>query len=173
MALVTGGGMTWVSVVMLVAGGIAAALLMLILRLLPERLGTIPVIREFMRFSRAVWRLLTQPSRLISTLGLSVLIQTGMLLSMSYLGWLLGAGLTLSQGLVVYPAVLLVSLAPVSIAGWGVREGAMVIGLGLYNVHAITALSISLLFGFVLVGVGLVGGLIWELGRFSFFTRSL
>lgn len=58
-------------------------------------------------------------------------------------------------------------MIPISIAGWGVREGAMVVGLGLVGVSSSTALSVSLLFGGVLVVVGLLGGLIWEGRRFT------
>ena len=39
--------------------------------------------------------------------------------------------LDFGAALVIVPAVMLVSMAPISFAGWGVREGAMIVGLGL------------------------------------------
>ena len=39
--------------------------------------------------------------------------------------------LDFAASLVIVPAVMLVSMAPISFAGWGVREGAMIVGLGL------------------------------------------
>ncbi|WP_028465214.1 lysylphosphatidylglycerol synthase transmembrane domain-containing protein [Nisaea denitrificans] len=50
--------------------------------------------------------------------------------------------------------VLLTLALPISIAGWGVREGAMVFALGLIGVSAETGLLVSLVWG----GLSLVGG---------------
>ena len=52
-------------------------------------------------------------------------------------------------------------LAPISIAGWGVREGAMVIMLGLVGISSESALALSLLYGIILTIVGLAGGILW------------
>ena len=43
----------------------------------------------------------------------------------------------------IVPAVMLVSMAPISFAGWGVREGAMIVGLGLAGIAAADALAVS------------------------------
>lgn len=50
--------------------------------------------------------------------------------------------------------VLLTLAVPISIAGWGVREGAMIFALGLVGVPAETGLLISLVWG----GLSLTGG---------------
>ncbi|MCZ6741282.1 MAG: hypothetical protein O7D27_03860, partial [Alphaproteobacteria bacterium] len=47
---------------------------------------------------------------------------------------------------------------PVSIAGWGLREGSMVVGLGLAD-----SVLVSIVFGLLLLGFGLAGGLLWLL----------
>ena len=44
--------------------------------------------------------------------------------------------LDFGAALVIVPAVMLVSMAPISFAGWGVREGAMIVGLGLAGIVA-------------------------------------
>src|SRR5207245_1602017 len=59
------------------------------------------------------------------------------------------------------PPVVLLTAVPISISGWGVREGAMVACLGLAGVPSEEALSVSLLLGAVSVIVGLAGGVIW------------
>lgn len=51
--------------------------------------------------------------------------------------------------------VLLTLAVPISIAGWGVREGAMVFAFGLVGIAAETGLVISLVWG----GLSLVGGI--------------
>ncbi|MDJ0609983.1 MAG: lysylphosphatidylglycerol synthase transmembrane domain-containing protein [Kiloniellales bacterium] len=63
--------------------------------------------------------------------------------------------------LAVLPAVMLAATLPVSIAGWGVREGAMVLGLGLIGVEAGPAALISVSFGLLQLGLGMLGGLVW------------
>ncbi|MGO8828559.1 MAG: lysylphosphatidylglycerol synthase transmembrane domain-containing protein [Steroidobacteraceae bacterium] len=59
------------------------------------------------------------------------------------------------------PVIMLMAMVPVSIAGWGVREGVMIYGLGLANVPPEAALIVSILIGLCLAGVGLLGGVAW------------
>ncbi len=65
--------------------------------------------------------------------------------------------------LVLLPPVLLVSVVPISIAGWGVREGAMVTAFGFAGVPAADAFTLSVLFGLAAIASGLPGGLVWIL----------
>jgi glycosyltransferase 2 family protein len=66
--------------------------------------------------------------------------------------------------LLVTPVMLLVTL-PISIAGWGVREGALVVALGLSSVPAPEAVVASLLAGLAQLAVALPGGLLLLLYR--------
>jgi len=61
----------------------------------------------------------------------------------------------------VVPPVAFIQLLPVSLAGWGVREMALVVALGSFGVPAEAALAISVMMGFCLILIGLPGGLIW------------
>jgi uncharacterized membrane protein YbhN (UPF0104 family) len=72
-----------------------------------------------------------------------------------------GAQLTLLDAGILIPPVVLLTAVPISISGWGVREGAMVACLGLAGVPSEQALSVSLLLGAISVILGLVGGAIW------------
>jgi hypothetical protein len=49
--------------------------------------------------------------------------------------------------LIFIPVVTVITLVPVSVGGWGVREGALVALLGLVGVPSHTALAFSVLFG--------------------------
>ena len=69
--------------------------------------------------------------------------------------------LDFGAALVVIPAVMLVSMAPISFAGWGVREGAMIFGLGLLGIAATDALAVSVAFGILQLMLGLPGGALW------------
>jgi len=45
------------------------------------------------------------------------------------------------------PIVFLISTVPISVAGWGLREGAFVVAFGLFGVPASLALTVSITFG--------------------------
>ncbi|MBR1132694.1 lysylphosphatidylglycerol synthase transmembrane domain-containing protein [Bradyrhizobium iriomotense] len=73
----------------------------------------------------------------------------------------LDAPLSPLSAFVLVPLVILSSAVPISIGGWGVREGAMVAALGLAGIASDKALAISVLLGLGGLIVGLFGGLVW------------
>lgn len=62
---------------------------------------------------------------------------------------------------------MLLSMVPISLGGWGVREAAMVWLFGAVGIHSQEAVSISILFGLATTAAGLPGGLLWLLDRRS------
>ena len=62
---------------------------------------------------------------------------------------------------VLVPPIVLVTTLPISIAGWGVRESATVIGFGFIGVAPADALALSVLFGLVQIVMGVPGGIMW------------
>ena len=68
-------------------------------------------------------------------------------------------------GYLILPVVILLSAIPISIAGWGVREGLMVIGLGLVGIKPSDALSLSILFGLISLVAYLPAALLFFFGR--------
>jgi len=65
--------------------------------------------------------------------------------------------------LVLMPPVLLLMTLPISIAGWGVREQAMVAAFAIVYVPAEGALALSIMFGLLGLIIGLPGGIVWLL----------
>jgi uncharacterized membrane protein YbhN (UPF0104 family) len=59
------------------------------------------------------------------------------------------------------PPVMLITMLPISIAGWGVREASMGLAFGYAGLMANEGVNISLLYGAVSFIVGLIGGLVW------------
>jgi len=59
------------------------------------------------------------------------------------------------------PPVMLITMLPISIAGWGVREATMGLAFGYAGLMASEGVNISLLFGAVTFIVGAFGGLVW------------
>jgi uncharacterized membrane protein YwzB len=61
------------------------------------------------------------------------------------------------------PPVMLITMLPISIAGWGVREATMGLAFGYAGLMPNEGVNISLLLGAVSFIVGAVGGLVWIL----------
>jgi uncharacterized membrane protein YbhN (UPF0104 family) len=61
----------------------------------------------------------------------------------------LGYEITFSQILCIFPSVFLLSVLPISLAGWGVRETAFVMFFGAFGVAADKALTLSILYGLI------------------------
>ncbi|MCD0421255.1 lysylphosphatidylglycerol synthase transmembrane domain-containing protein [Rhodopseudomonas sp. BR0M22] len=59
------------------------------------------------------------------------------------------------------PPIMLITMIPISIAGWGVREASMGLAFGYAGLTPGDGVAVSLLFGAVYFLVGGIGGLIW------------
>jgi len=73
----------------------------------------------------------------------------------------IAAPVTFAQTFQVIPPVMLITMLPISIAGWGVREATMGLAFGYAGLMTNEGINISLLFGAVSFMVGAVGGLVW------------
>jgi hypothetical protein len=82
---------------------------------------------------------------------------------------MMARGLRIEIGLwncfVLLPTVLFLSMLPISVAGWGVREGAMVAALSLVGVPGHQSLALSICFGLCIVAISLSGGAVWFASR--------
>jgi len=94
-----------------------------------------------------------------------ILLSFGAQISAFVVVWLilrdLGAEVSFVGVLMVAPVVVLLLVLPISIAGWGLREGLFVIGFGLFNVPEDIALATSIVFGLITLAEGLIGGVFW------------
>ena len=75
------------------------------------------------------------------------------------------ADLSLLAALFLVLPVILISVVPISIAGWGVREGAMVAAFGYAGLAAGDGLIVSLLLGAGYLVLGIAGGIVWVTRR--------
>jgi uncharacterized protein (TIRG00374 family) len=73
------------------------------------------------------------------------------------------AELSLLSSLLLVLPVVLVTIVPISIAGWGVRESAMVAAFAYADLPQGDGLLVSLLFGAGYLALGVVGGMVWIL----------
>jgi uncharacterized membrane protein YbhN (UPF0104 family) len=65
------------------------------------------------------------------------------------------------QVLYLFLPVVLVATIPVSIAGWGVRESAMILAFSYAGLAEGDGLVVSIIFGAATLAVGAVGGIVW------------
>jgi uncharacterized membrane protein YbhN (UPF0104 family) len=81
------------------------------------------------------------------------------------IGWCvvqsIAAPVGFGQIFVLIPPVMLITMMPISIAGWGVREATMGLAFGFAGLAANEGVNVSLLFGAVSFIVGAFGGLVW------------
>jgi uncharacterized membrane protein YbhN (UPF0104 family) len=73
----------------------------------------------------------------------------------------IAAPVLFSQAFQLVPPVMLITMMPISIAGWGVREATMGLAFGYAGLLANEGVNVSLLFGAVSFTVGALGGLVW------------
>ena len=75
----------------------------------------------------------------------------------------IAAPVVFSQIFQLVPPVMLITMLPISIAGWGVREATMGLAFGYAGLATNEGVNISLLLGAVSFIVGACGGLVWIL----------
>ncbi len=120
-------------------------------------------LRLIIDLSRDLRRISLARRSVLPLLAMSTTIHLLTVAVIAILGKAIGTAITWEQALVVVPPMLLISSAPVTIAGWGVREGVMVFALGAMGLAASEAIGLSVLYGLSLVAVGLPGGPAWLL----------
>jgi uncharacterized membrane protein YbhN (UPF0104 family) len=73
----------------------------------------------------------------------------------------IAAPVVFSQIFQLIPPVMLITMLPISIAGWGVREATLGLAFGYAGLMTSEGVNVSLLFGAVSFLVGAFGGLVW------------
>ncbi|PWB64640.1 MAG: hypothetical protein C3F17_06500 [Bradyrhizobiaceae bacterium] len=155
------GSLIWVPVAMSTAG-LAGLGLLLALPSLP--LPAFPLKGNLLLISLAARRLFFRPHFALPAIAAAVGVHLGVALAIAAIGSAIGVSVSFVWYLLVTPSVLMVTLLPISIGGWGVREAAMVVGLGIAGVGHNDALLISVVFGLLVAGIGVAGVLTWLFG---------
>lgn len=104
------------------------------------------------------------PGRVLAILLWSLAGHIASMGAMATLAAAMGLPLGPAAIVVVVPVALLAMAVPASVAGWGVREGALVAALAGFGVPAADALSLSIAFGLILLLLALPGAVLWTTG---------
>jgi len=148
--------------VLFIALGISLALLFIFFTdKLPGNFSHLKVIRGFYSLSQVGRRCIVDHYNGLIILVISILIHLISVISVMIMAAGLGINVEWSGFLLIIPLVTLMMVVPISIAGWGVREGVMVVGFGYLGVAPEAALALSILYGLLMLVVALPGGIVW------------
>lgn len=153
------------SVVAAVLLGVFATLVFLFMNRLPVALRRWRIFRIAAEISDVALSISGRLADISYLLGLSLVMQIVNVVTLLVIAGGLGVDARFLDLLVLVPPVMLLAMLPISFAGWGVREGAMAVSLGLVGIGAEHSVAMSICFGLCATVVGLPGGLIWLAAR--------
>ncbi len=149
----------------LTAAGLAGIVLLGLLDRMPRSLRRWRVVQAFSQLASDSRRLFFRPSKALPTLVVVILGHINLALVVYVLAIGLDIDVTVLDCLVLVPPVILVATLPISMAGWGPREMAMITAFGFIGVSKEHATALSVLFGAVSVLISLPGGVFWLLTK--------
>ncbi len=150
---------------MLAAGTVAGLILLMVLDRLPDALTRFRIVRGMHALAGDTRKLFLHPAPAALALVFGVLTHVNISFCVYLLAQGLGVDVTWLDCMVLMPPVILVTTLPVSIAGWGVREGAMTVAFALVGVSQGGAVVLSLSMGLLGIVITLPAGIVWLLGR--------
>ena len=148
--------------VLFIALGVSLALLFIFFTdKLPGNFSHLRVIRGFYSLSQEGRHCISKNYNGLIIMIMSILIHLISVIAVMTMA--IGLGINVEWGgiLLMIPLTSLIMVVPISIAGWGVREGVMVVGFGYLGVAPEAALALSILYGLLILAVALPGGAIW------------
>ncbi|MBM3393937.1 MAG: flippase-like domain-containing protein [Betaproteobacteria bacterium] len=154
-------GATRWGVLFVALGAAAAVCALLILDRLTGRFRHWRIAQGMTMLSGEARRILFSLPHGALLLVLSVAVHLISILAVGVLALGLDIGVHWLAFAIVVPLASLLMAVPISIAGWGVREGVMVVGLGYAGIPPEQAVALSVLYGLLLLAVALPGGLAW------------
>lgn len=124
---------------------------------LPAAWRRLRVVRELAELSAAARRLLLHSASALAIGPLALVVHLITAAVMCVFAASLRLPLTFLDCALLMPPIMLLAAVPLSIAGWGVREGVVVGALSMVGIGTEPALALSLLLGVAALGNGLIG----------------
>jgi len=145
-------------------GGIAAVVAFAMLGKV-QRFAHFKFTRHLHEISADMRRVYHDPRAILLHSVISILIHFISMLAVYFIGTGIGLNYSLLTFLVLVPPVMLLTIAPISLAGWGVREGGMIGLFLLIGADKTLVLSMSVLYGLVLLAASLPGLYLFLMSR--------
>ena len=124
-------------------------------------LADIKFLNLFVRLAKRLNSLYASRMLLIKHISISVVVHLFSVLTMYGLSLALGLDLSFQTLLIAVPPVFLLTIVPISLAGWGVREGAMIGIFMLIGADQTKVLAMSILYGLLLILSAVPGAYFW------------
>lgn len=153
------------SYAMLIAASVAGFAALLHADRLPRRIQHWRLVQGLANLAADTRKLILHTDNLLPVAALSLFVHVLSIFAVYVLAGGLEIGISFLDCFFLVPPVILAMTLPISIAGWGVREGAMIVALGLVGVPQESALVLSILFGLGMTIAALPGGIIWLFTR--------
>jgi glycosyltransferase 2 family protein len=147
-------------ITMICVGSILGMFLLVLLRKISQ-LENIPILSLAYHLSNRFRNVYNNIQNISIQTSLSLLIHLLSIMSIYIISIALGMEYSLGVFMVIFPPVFLLTLIPISLAGWGVREGAMIGLFMLIGASKESVLSLSLLYGFIVILCSLPGMFFW------------
>ena len=115
----------------------------------------------FHRLARRLNNLYSDRTLLLKHIGVSVGVHFLSVLTLYALALSIDFHMSFQTFLIAVPPVFLLTIVPVSLAGWGIREGAMIGIFMLVGADETKVLAMSILYGLLLIISSLPGAYFW------------
>lgn len=131
-----------------------------------NRLQTNRIVRSLFEIFTVGRHLFILDARVLSALAISlaVAMANGLIFFLILLAWNIPTLQAFGCALLV-PAIMEIAMLPISVAGWGVREGAVIFAFGSLGVSAEIAFGSSIAYALIALTIGMMGGLLWLFDR--------
>ena len=154
-------GWIFPTIFMFGATGFAGLVLLMFVDRLPLKNSRWQFVRGLAVFAADARQVFLHPSNASKVLFWAIVGHANVSLAVYCLGLSIGLEITWLDCLALIPPILLIMALPISIAGWGVREGAMITAFGLIGVPGEGAFALSILFGLMGLLIAVPGGIVW------------
>jgi len=154
--------MQW-ELVVTITGGLCSVAVLVRAAGLPaawRRWKLIALLGELSAHARAVF---LRPRYGVPAIALSIIMHAIFALVVFITAMAIHLNVSMTNCLFLVPPIILITMLPFSVAGWGLREGAMVVAFGFVNMGSSDAFALSVLTGIVVMVASLPGALLWLL----------
>lgn len=145
--------------------GVAAFIALFAFDRLPRNWKTWRPVRALAQLSASARLIMLRPANGSRSLGVSVAIHMLSVTGVYTITQALSLDIRYLDCLLLVPPVILFSVLPVSIAGWGVREGVMITAFAIIGIDYDAAFTVSVLFGLGVMSAGIPGAVLWIASR--------
>jgi glycosyltransferase 2 family protein len=128
---------------------------------LPRWMARHAMLHKLTRVSADARLICGAPWALLAAIGASLVGHIGVSGTFWLLGRHTGLGVDFAGCVAIVPLATLLTMLPISVAGWGVREGALVLAVTAVGGNPAAALVTSILLGVATACASLPGALVW------------